>query len=1173
MSSSPRFIHLRVHTEYSLLEGAVRLKKLPGLCAAAGMPAVAVTDTNNMFAALEFSVSASSAGVQPIMGCQISLAYLPAQPGERPRDPAGIVLLAQNETGYENLMRLNSCLYLDKAGQLPQVTMEELTEFSAGLICLSGGPDGPVGRLLRAGQRPAAEDLMRRLAAIYPDRLYVELQRHPEGGGLPEAERLSERGFVEMAYAMDLPLVATNDVYFPKSDMYEAHDALICIAEGAYVDQQGPRRRLTAQHYFKSPQEMVTLFADLPEAIENTVEIARRCAFRAYKRDPILPKFADDEVQELRRQAQEGLAARLAVIPHAATVEEYEKRLEFELGIIEGMGFPGYFLIVADFIKWAKDHDIPVGPGRGSGAGSLVAYALTITDLDPLRYSLLFERFLNPERVSMPDFDIDFCMDRREEVIRYVQERYGRDKVGQIITFGALLSKAAVRDIGRVLQMPYGQVDRLSKLIPIEGVKPVSIEQALAQEERLREAARSEEVVKRLLDYGQQVEGLLRNASTHAAGVVIGDRPLDRLVPLYQDPRSDMPATQFNMKWVEQAGLVKFDFLGLKTLTVIQNAVDLIKGQGRHLHIRADGVQLYEPPEGAVDDIGAIPLDDEASYKLYASAKTVAVFQVESSGMMDALRRMKPTCIEDIVALVALYRPGPMENIPTYCEVKNGLKERASIHPLIDHILEETQGIIVYQEQVMQIAQEMAGYSLGGADLLRRAMGKKIAEEMAKERPKFEKGAMANGVDKKKASEVFDLLEKFANYGFNKSHAAAYAVVSYQTAWLKANHPVEFMAGVMNCDSHQTDKLSTYAEEVRRGMGIEIVPPCVNRSEAGFTVREGKLVYALGALKNVGIEAMRMITAARRDEAGREKPFVTLFDFARRVDLKRVGKRPLEMLARAGAFDMLDANRRRVFEALDALVGYSAAIHEQKASNQVSLFGDAGDDLPEPRLMPVADWQALERLDEEHKAIGFYLSGHPLDDYLPALRRRNVMTLAELQARAEQAGGAIGKVGVLVSALQERKSGRGTRFFRMNISDPTSQVSGIAMFCDDFDAARRVFDQTHQVVMTLEARFNEGQFDPVGRSVVAMDGVVAEAGATGLRIFIEDAGAIANVASVLAQAAEGQRNLPRGPVMLCLMDPGLPGETEIDTGQEFPLNPQIKGAIRSLPGVMEVQEV
>jgi len=1174
MTADPRFIHLRLHSEYSLLEGAVRLKKLPDLCRRAGMPAVALTDTNNMFAALEFSVTMAGAGIQPIIGCQISLAYLEADPGGKPRMPAPVVLLAQSDEGYMNLMKLNSCLYLDKAGQLPQVSLAELAAHAGGLICLTGGAEGPVGRLLQAGQGAAAQALMARLQGMFGDRLYVELQRHPgEDGALPAAERQTERGFIEMAYAMELPLVATNDVHFPDAKMYEAHDALLCIADGAYVDQQEPRRRLTPQHYFKSPKEMGVLFADLPEALENSVEIARRCAFMADKRAPILPKFAENEVEELRTQARAGLAARLAVIPHAAPVEDYEKRLDFELGIIEGMGFPGYFLIVADFIKWAKDHAIPVGPGRGSGAGSLVAYALTITDLDPLRYSLLFERFLNPERVSMPDFDIDFCMDRREDVIRYVQEKYGRDRVGQIITFGALLSKAAVRDVGRVLQMPYGQVDRLSKMIPVEGVKPVSIEQALAQEERLRQAARDEEVVKRLLDYGQQVEGLLRNASTHAAGVVIGDRPLDALVPLYQDPRSDMPATQFNMKWVEQAGLVKFDFLGLKTLTVIQNAVDLIRASGRPLHVAADGRQLYDPQPGTENDINAIPLDDEASYRLYSAAKTVAVFQVESSGMMDALKRMKPTCIEDIVALVALYRPGPMENIPTYCEVKNGLRERASIHPSIDHILEETQGIIVYQEQVMEIAQVMAGYSLGGADLLRRAMGKKIAEEMAKERPKFETGAMAKGVDKKKASEVFDLLEKFANYGFNKSHAAAYAVVSYQTAWLKANHPVEFMAGVMNCDMHLTDKLSTYAEEVRRGLDITIVPPCVNRSDAMFTVLDGQLVYALGALKNVGVEAMRLITAARRDEAGRDKPFVTLYDFARRVDLKRVGKRPLEMLARSGAFDMLDANRRRVFDALDALVNYSAAIHEQKASNQVSLFGEAGDDLPEPRLMPVADWEPLERLDEEHKAIGFYLSGHPLDDYLPALKRRNVMTLSEIQLKAEREGGAIGKVGVLVSALQERKSGRGTRFFRMNISDPTSQVSGIAMFCDDFDAVRRVFDQTHQVVMTLEARFNEGQFDPVGRSVVAMDGVVAEAGATGLRIFIEDAAAIPTVASVLDQAAQTMRGVPRGPVMFCLMDPTLPGETEIDTGQDFPLNPQIKGAIRSLSGVMEVQEI
>ena len=773
MIQSPRFIHLRVHTEYSLLEGAVPVKKLSGMAEAAGMPAVAVTDTNNMFAALEFSEYASKAGIQPIIGCQMSLAYTVPEPGKRAPDPAPIVLLAQSEAGYLNLMKLNSAAYLDNEGQLPQIDFDDLSHHNAGLICLTGGSDGPVGRLLQQGQRPRAEQVMVTLHTLFDDRLYVELQRHPDGGGLPQAEAATERGFIEMAYAKGLPIVATNDVYFPKTGLYEAHDALLCISEGAYVDQSEPRRRLTPQHYFKSEREMATLFADLPEALENTVEIAKRCAFKVYKRPPILPKFADDEVAELRRQAQEGLKFRLSIIPHAVSIEDYEARLEFELGIIEGMGFPGYFLIVADFIKWAKDNGIPVGPGRGSGAGSLVAYALLITDLDPLRYSLLFERFLNPERVSMPDFDIDFCMDRREEVIRYVQGKYGRDKVGQIITFGALLSKAAVRDVGRVLQMPYGQVDRLSKMIPVEGVKPVSIEKALADEPRLREEAKSDEVVERLLRYAQQVEGLLRNASTHAAGVVIGDRPLDELVPLYQDPRSDMPATQFNMKWVEQAGLVKFDFLGLKTLTVIQNAVELVRKTGRQLNVAADGTELYQPPAGFEYDIGAIPLDDEASYKLYASAKTVAVFQVESSGMMDALKRMKPTCIEDIVALVALYRPGPMENIPVYCEVKNGVREIESVHESIDHLLAETQGIIVYQEQVMQIAQVMAGYSLGGADLLRRAMGKKIAEEMAKERPKFEKGAMENGVNKKKASEVFDLLEKFANYGFNKSHAAA----------------------------------------------------------------------------------------------------------------------------------------------------------------------------------------------------------------------------------------------------------------------------------------------------------------------------------------------------------------------------------------------------------------
>ncbi|MBP0483863.1 DNA polymerase III subunit alpha [Sagittula salina] len=1166
--ADPRFIHLRVHTEYSLLEGALRLKKLPGQIADMGMPAVAVTDTNNLFAALEFSVGASAAGVQPIVGCQMDLRYVDPAPGERVKDPAPVVLLAQTERGYEHLMKLNSCLYMRRDNELAHVTLEELESHSEDLICLTGGPDGPVGRLLRQPARAQAETLMRRLAQIFGDRLYVELQRHPqEDGQLPEAEKMTERGLVEMAYDLSIPLVATNDVYFPKSSMYEAHDAMICIAEGAYVDQIEPRRRLTPQHYLKTPEEMAILFADLPEALENTVEIAKRCAFMAYRRDPILPKFADDEVAELRRMANEGLQARLAVIPHAVPVEEYQERLDFELGIIEGMGFPGYFLIVADFIQWAKDNNIPVGPGRGSGAGSLVAYALTVTDLDPLRYSLLFERFLNPERVSMPDFDIDFCMDRREEVIRYVQDKYGHDRVAQIITFGALLSKAAVRDMGRVLQMPYGQVDRLSKMIPVEGVKPVSIEQALRDEPRLAEEARNEEVVDRLLKYGMQVEGLLRSAGTHAAGVVIADRPTDELVPLYRDPRSDMPATQFNMKWVEQAGLVKFDFLGLKTLTVVQNACDLIYKSGRPLHVAADGTQLYEPAEGAENQINLIPLDDEVTYKLYASAKTVAVFQVESSGMMDALKRMKPTCIEDIVALVALYRPGPMENIPTYCEVKNGVKEITSVHPSIDHILAETQGIIVYQEQVMQIAQVMAGYSLGGADLLRRAMGKKIKEAMDAERPKFEQGAAKNGVDKKKASEVFDLLEKFANYGFNKSHAAAYAVVSYYTAWLKANHAVEFMAGVMNCDIHLTDKLGVYFEEVRKGLKLPWVPPCVNRSLATFDVVDQELVYALGALKNVGLEAMKLVVEGRG-----EKPFSTIFDFARRVELKKVGKRPLEMMARAGCFDVLDPNRRRIFDSLDALVAYSAAIHEQKESAQVSLFGEAGDDLPEPRLSPVSDWLPAERLAEEFKAVGFYLSGHPLDDYMPALKRTDVVTLDEVTAKAER-GPLVAKLAGVVAGRQERKSARGNRFAFAQLSDPTGAYE-VTIFSDTLEKCREHLETGSKVVVTVEATMESDQLKLLARGIMPVE-MAAGSGPgapLGLRIYVDTPHTLSLIAGVLGEAREKMPKAQRGPIHLRLAAPGLPGEVEMDLEEPFPVTPEIKGAVKSLDGVLAVED-
>ena len=1145
----PSFIHLRVHSEYSVLEGAVRVKTLPGLAAAAGMPAVALTDTNAMFAALEFSEGAAKAGVQPIMGAQIDLEYVRAAPGAKAISPAPVVLLAQDEAGYRNLLALQSLLYLTRTDREPQVTLDDLAAHAEGLVCLSGGPDGPVGRLLRTKRRPQAEDLLRRLSRTYPGRLYVELQRHPGEDGLPEAEAESEREHVEMAYAMDLPLVATNDAYFPEGGMFEAHDAFLCVAQGAYVDQNEPRRQLTPEHWFKPPQAMRALFADLPEACDNTVEIARRCAYRPRLHAPILPRFADDEVAALGRQAREGLAARLEVIPHAASPAEYEARLDYELGVIERMGYPGYFLIVADFIQWAKGQGIPVGPGRGSGAGSLVAYALTITDLDPLRYGLLFERFLNPDRVSMPDFDIDFCMDRREEVIRYVQARYGADRVGQIITFGALLSKAAVRDVGRVLQMPFMQCDALSKMVPLEGVKPVPIPQAIRMEPRLAEEAKKP-VVGRLLDYCAKLEGLLRNASTHAAGVVIGDRPLDQLVPLYRDPRSDMPATQFNMKWVEQAGLVKFDFLGLKTLTMIRNALDLLEAQGTPV------------------DLDRIPLDDERAYALYASGKTTAVFQVESSGMIDALRRMRPTTVEDIIALVALYRPGPMENIPQFCDVKNGRRPRAKLHPSIDHILDETQGIIVYQEQVMEIAREMAGYSLGGADLLRRAMGKKIQAEMDAQRPVFLEGAARHGVPEAKALEVWNLLDKFANYGFNKSHAAAYGLVSYQTAWLKANHPVEYMAGVMNCDIHLTDKLGLYAEDVRRNLHIEIVPPCVNRSSALFTTDEGRIVYGLGALKNVGVEAMRLIEAARGAE-GRSRPFATLFDLARRVDLKRVGKRPLEMVARAGGFDQLDPNRRRVFASLDALTAYSAAVHADRASSQVSLFGEAGEDLPEPRLPSPDDWLPAERLAEEHAAVGFYLSGHPLDDYMGPLTRQGVLTYAALEARAQE-GPLVAKVAGSVSHRQERISSKGNRFAFLGLSDPTGVFEAM-VFSEVLEAHRAVLEPGAKVVATVEATMEADQLKLLVRDVRPVEGATRGA-VSGLRIYVDEPGALDGVSSLLERLSSDAPGAARADLALILMGDGLPGEVEMSLGEPYPVSPDIKSALRSVPGVVMVEE-
>src|SRR5499426_1648445 len=865
----PGFVHLHVHSSYSLLEGALTIARLCELAKADRQPALALTDTDNMFGALEFSDKMAAAGIQPIVGCALAVDFADQDAAPRAGSPARlerprIVLLAARESGYRSLMQLNSRAFLETApSEPPHLRLAWLEGEADGLIALTGGPGGPLDAAIVAGQGHLADLRCEALARLFGDRLYIELQRH--GGS---AERSAEPALIALAYARGIPLVATNEPLFARQEDYEAHDALICIAEGRLVVETD-RRQFTPEHRFKTRAEMAALFADLPEAVASTVEIARRCAFRPRVQAPILPRFsvggdggAIDEAAELRRRAEGGLENRIKIHGAASghTVEDYRERLAFELNVIEGMKYPGYFLIVSDFIQWAKAHGIPVGPGRGSGAGSLVSYALTITDLDPIRFGLLFERFLNPERVSMPDFDIDFCQDRRDQVIGYVQERYGRDRVAQIITFGTLQARGVLRDVGRVLQMPYGQVDKFCKLVPQNPLNPVTLGRAIDDEPRLQAARDGDPVVARAFDIAQKLEGLHRHASTHAAGIVIGERPLTEMVPLYRDPKSNMPVTQFNMKWVEQAGLVKFDFLGLKTLTVLETAAALVRRRGIDI------------------DPAAIPLDEEKTYAMLARAEAMGIFQLESQGMRRALLDMRTDRFEDIIALVALYRPGPMANIPTYCARKHRMEEPDYIHPKLEPILRETFGVIVYQEQVMQAAQILAGYSLGEADLLRRAMGKKIRSEMQKQRSRFVSGCVERDIERGQAEAIFELLARFADYGFNKSHAAAYALVAYQTAFMKANYPVEFVAASMTLDMGNTDKLSEFRAEAER-LGVKVESPSVNRSGVDFEVEGSTIHYALAALKGVGRQAVEAIVEARG-----ERPFADLSDFAARIN-------------------------------------------------------------------------------------------------------------------------------------------------------------------------------------------------------------------------------------------------------------------------------------------------
>ncbi len=1140
------FIHLKVRSAYSLTEGAIKLDKVVALAKAEMMPAVAVTDRNNLFGALEFSQYATNAGIQPIVGCDL---------GIRREEEGGIAtaqklassdwltLLVQNEKGYLNLMRLVSRTHLEfKTAVLP---LSELEGYTEGLIALTGGPAGALGRLLAAGQGPAAGHMLDRLQALFGDRLYIELQRHGE-----DIERRIEAPLLDLAYKRGLPLVAVNDAHFPKESMYEAHDVLLCIEQGAHIDDPN-RRRLTPEHYFKSAAEMRRVFAGLPEACDNTLAIAQRCAYMPEPRKPILPRYnklgGRTEKDALKDMADAGLAALKTNGRLADDIElkKYQDRLRYELDMIERMGFSGYFLIVADFIQWAKDNGVPVGPGRGSGAGSLVAWSLKITDLDPLRWGLLFERFLNPERVSMPDFDIDFCQDKRDRVIRYVRDEYGHDRVAAIITFGKLQARAVLRDVGRVLGMPYGQVDRICKLVPNNPAKPVTLAQALESEQLLKEQYTADEEIKRLIDLALQLEGLNRNASTHAAGVVIGDRPLEELVPLYRDTdnKESLPATQFNMKWVETAGLVKFDFLGLKTLTVIEKACGLIG----HDKI----------------DITKIPLGDEPTFRMLAKGDAYGVFQMEGSGMRDILSKLKPNRFEDLIALVALYRPGPMDDIPTYISVKNGQEKPDYLHQSLKGILEETYGIMVYQEQVMQIAQVLSGYSLGGADLLRRAMGKKIQSEMDAQRTTFVEGAAKNKVEEARASMIFDKVAKFAGYGFNKCHSAPYALVAYQTAFLKANYAVEFFAASMTLDMGNTDKLGNFRRQLER-LGIPLLGPDVNRSMAEFAVeatKDGKkgVRYALSAIKGVGREAMLRL-AEERAENG---PFKDLFDFAERLNSRVLNKRLVESLGKAGAFDSINPNRAQTFATIEGLIRHSQATHEAKGSNQNSLFGDDSQQR-RPQLPKLPDWAPMERLQNEFAAIGFYLSSHPLAAYEKSLLRLGVCRSADLPALlARGAPGRIKLAGTVIDR-QERTSAKGNRFAFVQCSDQSGTFE-LTIFSELLGSKRNLLEPAQAVLVSVDGRLDGEQVKLTAQSIEKLDDAVANS-AAGLRIVVSDPMAL----EALRKSLEGKRG--RGRVTLVVPMPDE-SEAEVTLAGTYSIAGGLRDVIGSLLGVTQVEEI
>jgi DNA polymerase-3 subunit alpha len=1016
------FVPLRVYSAYTILEGAIEPKAIGETAKKLGFPAISICDRNGLYGVMPFQDGAKSFGVQPIIGALLGIRR-PTSDGKFIRD--WLPLFAQDDSGYHNLCRLVSMAHLDRPEDIDaHVTLEQLADHKDGLIALTGGAEGALAQLLSAGQNDAASSYLTRLQALFSDRLYIELSRRNDA-----VEEAAEEALIDLAYARDIPLVATNPAFFAEPDFFDAHDAMLCISDGAYIES-ADRRRSSRDTWIKTGKQMHELFADVPEALANTLVVAQRCAALAPYRNPILPSLAGDRTAEdaqLREDARLGLEKRLEIagITDPAERQVYFDRLKFESDVICAMGFPGYFLIVADFIKWAKEQDIAVGPGRGSGAGSLVAWALTITDLDPIKLGLLFERFLNPDRVSMPDFDIDFCETRRGEVIRYVQKKYGARQVAQIITFGKLKARAVLRDTGRVLQMSYGQVDRLCKQVPNLPADPWDLKRALSGVAELREEYRRDAQVKRLFDLAMKLEGLPRHSSTHAAGVVIGDRELSELAPLYRDPRSDMPVTQFDMKYVESAGLVKFDFLGLKTLSVLQKGSQMLAKRGVEINL------------------DLLPHDDPAVYELLQRGDTVGVFQLESEGMRRTLAAVKPTNFGDIIALVSLYRPGPMDNIPMFGRRKNGEESIEYPHPLLEPVLNETYGIFVYQEQVMQAAQILAGYSLGEADLLRRAMGKKIQAEMDAQRERFVTGCATHAITPNRANELFDLIDKFAGYGFNKSHAAAYAVLAYQTAWLKTHHPEEFFAASMCFDMHQTDKLATFIDDMRR-LDITCLQPDINQSEAEFTVEtnaygEHAVRYALGGIKNVGEGAMEILV----EERAAAGLFKSLDDFANRVDPGQINRRSLENLAAAGAFDALEPNRGAVHAAAETLLAAAQSARDSRESGQGGLFGEGGSDMAALRIDSSLHWAPAEQMNQEKDAFGFYFSAHPCSQYDALASSHGAKPYAVWLDSGPIPEGVrrSATMSALIEGVRWRESRKGKRFMVADFSDNSGQFS------------------------------------------------------------------------------------------------------------------------------------